>query len=88
MMMTFPWVRACPFDWPSCSPVMRFGDSSSVLSWRPAENTLGRALHWARDHGKRFFMWVHLFEPHAPYETHGADAPDVDHSRSSRMRRM
>ena len=64
---------------------MRFGDPMQFRAFleRPAENTLGRALHWARDHGKRpFFMWVHLFEPHAPYETHGAsNAPDVDHSQ-------
>ena len=64
--------------------VMRFGDPMQFRPFleRPAEDTLGRALGWVRNHGQRpFFLWVHLFEPHAPYETHGAsDAPDVHHS--------
>jgi arylsulfatase A-like enzyme len=64
--------------------VMRFGDPMQFRPFleRPAEDTLARALGWVRNHGQRpFFLWVHLFEPHAPYETHGAaDAPDVDHS--------
>ncbi len=64
--------------------IMRFGDPMQFRTFleRPAENTLGLALEWVRDHGNRpFFLWVHVFEPHAPYETHGAPgAPDVDHS--------
>lgn len=48
---------------------------------RSGEQTLGEALSWLRDNGRRpFFVWVHLVEPHAPYQTHGAaGAPDVDH---------
>ena len=53
--------------------LMRFGDPLKYRSLleREGEQTLGRALGWLRDHGQRpFFMWVHLFEPHAPYEAH------------------
>lgn len=63
--------------------LMRFGDPLKFRSLleREGEETLGRAVGWLRDHGQRpFFMWVHLFEPHAPYETHGAaGSPAVDH---------
>ena len=63
--------------------LMRWGDVSSYrpLIQREGEETLGRAVGWLRDHGQRpFFMWVHLSEPHAPYETHGAvGAPSVNH---------
>jgi arylsulfatase A-like enzyme len=61
--------------------LMRFGDPLKFRSLleRDGEETLGRALHWLRDHGNHpFFMWVHLFEPHAPYEAHGAPS-DIDH---------
>ncbi|MEC9391661.1 MAG: sulfatase-like hydrolase/transferase, partial [Myxococcota bacterium] len=48
---------------------------------RAGEQTMGHALSWLRDNGRRpFFVWVHLVEPHAPYQTHGAaGAPQVDH---------
>lgn len=63
--------------------LMRFGNPVEYRSLleRDGEDTLGRALSWLRDNGRRpFFMWVHLFEPHAPYETHGAvGAPTIDH---------
>jgi choline-sulfatase len=38
------------------------------LNERPATETVDRALAWLRARGdERFFVWVHLFEPHAPY---------------------
>jgi arylsulfatase A-like enzyme/predicted Zn-dependent protease len=34
-----------------------------------AEETVGRALEWLRtDPARPFFLWVHLFDPHQPYE--------------------
>jgi arylsulfatase A-like enzyme/predicted Zn-dependent protease len=34
-----------------------------------AEETVGRALEWLRaEPGRPFFLWVHLFDPHQPYE--------------------
>jgi hypothetical protein len=63
--------------------LMRFGDPLQFRSLleREGDETLGRALGWLRDNGNGpFFLWVHIFEPHAPYETHGAaGAPQVDH---------
>lgn len=49
---------------------------------RPGTETVSRALRWWRalPHGKRF-LWVHVFEPHAPYtppppfDAEYADAP-------------
>jgi choline-sulfatase len=38
---------------------------------RSGEETVGRALEWIgqrRAEGKKFFAWVHLYDPHAPYE--------------------
>ncbi|MCH2112477.1 MAG: sulfatase-like hydrolase/transferase [Planctomycetes bacterium] len=38
---------------------------------RTAPDTLGRTLRWLReerDPEKGFFLWVHLWEPHAPYQ--------------------
>jgi arylsulfatase A-like enzyme/Flp pilus assembly protein TadD len=37
---------------------------------RPAAAVVDQALEWLRDRpaGSRFFLWVHLFDPHAPYE--------------------
>jgi arylsulfatase A-like enzyme/Tfp pilus assembly protein PilF len=36
---------------------------------RPANEVVDRALAWLEQHaGGRFFTWVHLYDPHAPYE--------------------
>ena len=36
---------------------------------RPAAATTNRALRWLARHGsERFFLWVHYFDPHEPYE--------------------
>lgn len=36
---------------------------------RPARETIGRAREWLAAHAgpRPFFVWIHLFEPHAPY---------------------
>ena len=35
---------------------------------RPGREVVDQALVWlSANRGKRFFLWVHLFEPHAPY---------------------
>ncbi|MEW6072016.1 MAG: sulfatase-like hydrolase/transferase [Planctomycetota bacterium] len=37
---------------------------------RPAHDTVALAIAWlaARDRARGFFLWVHLWDPHAPYE--------------------
>jgi choline-sulfatase len=38
------------------------------LNERPGRAVIDEALAWFAGHrGTRFFLWVHLFEPHAPY---------------------
>ncbi len=34
---------------------------------RPGDRTLARALRWLEDADQPFFLWVHLYDPHAPY---------------------
>ena len=46
---------------------------------RPAERTMDRVLRWLDVRAESaspapFFVWVHLFDPHAPYEPPEADA--------------
>ncbi len=41
---------------------------------RPGDVTNARVEEWLlRHHGENFFLWVHYFEPHAPYVPHGLD---------------
>jgi arylsulfatase A-like enzyme/predicted Zn-dependent protease len=42
---------------------------SRMMIERPADVTVARALEWLDDLGddERYFLWVHLFDPHAPY---------------------
>jgi arylsulfatase A-like enzyme/Flp pilus assembly protein TadD len=45
----------------------------ALLAERSASETVSRAIDWLRQHrGEPFFLWVHLFEPHYPYEPPGA----------------
>ncbi|MDQ7005817.1 MAG: sulfatase-like hydrolase/transferase [Acidobacteriota bacterium] len=38
-------------------------------SQRPGDEVVDRALRWIEAHGSQpFFVWVHLFDPHSPYE--------------------
>ncbi|HUP42645.1 MAG TPA: sulfatase-like hydrolase/transferase [Thermoanaerobaculia bacterium] len=44
-------------------------DAEFRLPERPGDEVVGRALAWWREHrGERRFLWIHLFDPHAPYE--------------------
>jgi arylsulfatase A-like enzyme/cytochrome c-type biogenesis protein CcmH/NrfG len=39
-----------------------------AVNERPGRQVVDEALGWlARNRSRRFFLWVHLFEPHAPY---------------------
>ena len=52
------------------------GTDGRPLNERPGADTVSRALAWLQAHGdERFFLWVHVFEPHAPYGTPGSGAP-------------
>lgn len=46
-------------------------DARSFVSERRGDETVGRALAWlakkAPDQAAPFFLWVHLYDPHAPY---------------------
>lgn len=63
--------------------LMRFGNPASFpfLLERGTPETLRRALHWVDegDGTRPFFLWVHIFDPHAPYEPRDGSAPKVDH---------
>lgn len=42
--------------------------SGRLMNERPGREVIDAALAWVEPHrGRRFFLWVHLFEPHAPY---------------------
>lgn len=45
------------------------GDDGRPLNERPAREVVDEAVAWLErvPAGRRFFLWVHLFEPHAPY---------------------
>ncbi|HEX6200396.1 MAG TPA: sulfatase-like hydrolase/transferase, partial [Thermoanaerobaculia bacterium] len=54
------------------------GDARFRTPERRGSEVVERALAWWRDHeGERRFLWVHLFDPHAPYDPpepfHAAD---------------
>ncbi|MGH2571829.1 MAG: sulfatase [bacterium] len=42
-------------------------------SWRPADETLARAVRWWDAASGRRLLWVHLFEPHFPYDPAAVD---------------
>jgi arylsulfatase A-like enzyme/tetratricopeptide (TPR) repeat protein len=46
------------------------------ISSRPADRTIDAALAWLEHAPERFFLFVHLYDPHAPY-----DAPEPFASR-------
>ncbi len=44
------------------------GSNGRVVNERPGREVVDEALAWLTGHrDRRFFLWVHLFEPHAPY---------------------
>ncbi len=47
---------------------MPAGAPGHAVNERPGRLVVDDALAWLSEHrGERFFLWVHLFEPHAPY---------------------
>ena len=56
----------------------KFGDAPSMdMIQRPGSEVVDKALEWLRaDRTRPFFAWVHLYDPHAPYE-----APEPFRSR-------
>lgn len=61
--------------------LMRFGDPADYpwLLERNAPDTIAHALSWVDSVKEEpVFLWVHLFEPHSPYEPHGALAEVAD----------
>ncbi|MCA1560723.1 MAG: sulfatase [Acidobacteria bacterium] len=49
------------------------GARGRLDSERPGREVVDEAIAWLATHrGGRFFLWVHLFEPHAPYVSSGA----------------
>ncbi|RME27367.1 MAG: hypothetical protein D6798_04730 [Deltaproteobacteria bacterium] len=90
----FPWVRGISEILAArlaTRVILRFGDplKFDFLLERPAPVTFGLALDWLADNkDKPFFLWVHTFDVHSPYEPHGMPgfedngtpgAPSVDH---------
>lgn len=48
---------------------VRDGDQTFRYSEREAREVVVRATRWWREHeGRRRFLWMHLFDPHTPYE--------------------
>jgi arylsulfatase A-like enzyme/Flp pilus assembly protein TadD len=61
----------------------RYGDrmprtsDGRLLNERPGRVVVDEALDWLQGVGdRRFLLWLHLFEPHAPYEPDAARGPD------------
>lgn len=57
------------------SRVERAGAPARAVNERAGRLVVDEALAWLTDHrSQRFFLWVHLFEPHAPYGNPGDPA--------------
>ena len=57
------------------------GTRGRLENERPGRDTVNDALAWltaTRGAGPRMFVWVHLFEPHAPYGQAGSGRPVAD----------
>jgi choline-sulfatase len=44
------------------------GVGRAAMPERPASDVVARANEWIARQGGRFFAWVHVFDPHSPYE--------------------
>ncbi|MFT5680291.1 MAG: choline-sulfatase [Myxococcota bacterium] len=90
----FPWVRGFTeirVASIGTKVLMRIADPTDFpfLLERTAPVTIGRAVDWMTLNDDRpALAWVHLFEPHSPYEPHGLpgfedngtpDNPSIDH---------
>ena len=42
--------------------------SDFLMPERPAEEVVDAAVRWISDQEDRWFAWVHVFDPHAPYQ--------------------
>ena len=61
--------------------LMKFGNPERYgwLLERSGKRTNANALRWLRSRGEKpWMMWVHYFEPHAPYEAEGATVSHRD----------
>lgn len=43
------------------------GAIEASMPERPADAVVARALEWLGDLHSKFFMWVHVYDPHSPY---------------------
>ena len=43
------------------------GDASGEVSERSCRETTARALEWLKSAPQPYFLWIHYFDPHAPY---------------------
>lgn len=59
------------------------GADGRPLAERAGQVVVDEALHWLAQHHDRFFLWVHLFEPHAPY---GQPEDPIDGQRPASAR--
>lgn len=90
----FPWIRGFTeirLAGFGAKVLMRIADPTDFpfLLERAAPVTYARALEWlSLNNDRPAFAWVHLFDPHSPYEPHGLpgfedngtpDSPSIDH---------
>jgi choline-sulfatase len=58
------------------------GPDGRLADERPGSQVVDEAIRWLRTAGPTgtgaFFLWVHLFEPHAPYGNPAAGRPAID----------
>jgi choline-sulfatase len=58
------------------------GEQGRPANERPGRTVVDEAIAWLNgqrgQRGHRFFLWVHLFEPHAPYGNRGDTRPAAD----------
>ena len=47
-------------------PEMR-GAIEASMPERPADAVVGRAMEWVGKQSGKFFLWVHVYDPHSPY---------------------
>jgi choline-sulfatase len=54
------------------------GPDMRPINERPGSATVDAAIAWLKGRTTRFFLWVHLFEPHAPYGNPRDGRPALD----------
>ncbi len=65
------------------------GIGVQAIPERTGDVTVEAALEWARRFtkpGERLFIWLHLFDPHFPYHSHGRPAPDARSAYEAEVR--